>query len=355
MATSGTVGQTTFNTRKLLEHAFGRCRVRREAITAEMLGIGTDCTWLVLSNLANLSVQLWAITRTILPLYENSYQVTLPTGTLDVLTATLRNLARLTDSAITLTTSAGGTADYAFDDDFETACTQTSANGNISAQWDSAVLVTTAGLLFETAFTGTLNFERSDDGSTWVTILSVADVSAAADEWVWYDFDGNLEAEYFRVRASGGGTLDVIEAFFGNNPREITIARLNLTDYANLPDKTSQGSPLQFYLDRQRTQPIMWIWNAVGSEYKYNQIIVNRSRQLEDVGTLPQEVEVPQRYYDAIVWMVAERLAWEVVEVKVDPTVLAQRAEKALAEAQRGDTDASPLYLSPDISVYTRA
>lgn len=354
MATSGTVGQTVFTTRKLLEHAFGRCKVKRVKITAEMLGIGLDCAWLALSNLANRSVQLWAIENTILPLYQNNRLVPLPVGTLDVLTATLRNLTRLTEDA-TVASSAGGTASYAFDDDFDTACTQTSANGNLSAQWVDDVLVTTVGLLFESAFSGTLNFERSDDGSAWVTVSSVTSVTGAAGEWLWYDLNGSLATTYFRVRASAGGTLDVTELFLGNNPREITIARLNLDDWSNLPNKTAAGAPLQFYLDRARSQPIMNIYYAPSTEYRYNQVIVNRSRQLEDVGTLTQEVELPQRYYDAVVWDVAWRLAAEVEEVQVDYEKLQRSAEKALLEAEAGDTDDSPTYIAPDIGVYTSA
>jgi isocitrate lyase len=74
-----------------------------------------------------------------------------------------------------------------------------------------------------------------------------------------------------------------------------------------------------------------------------------------DVGTMAQEVEVPQRWYEAIVSMLAVKMAMEMIEV--DPQIipmLDSKAAQALAIAQAEERDNSPMMIAPNISPYTR-
>jgi hypothetical protein len=74
-----------------------------------------------------------------------------------------------------------------------------------------------------------------------------------------------------------------------------------------------------------------------------------------DVGTLTQEVEIPQRWYEAIVSLLAARVALETVEV--DPQLIPMldaKADKALMIAQMEERDNSPMMIQPNISPYTR-
>jgi hypothetical protein len=74
-----------------------------------------------------------------------------------------------------------------------------------------------------------------------------------------------------------------------------------------------------------------------------------------DVGTMTQELEVPQRWYEAIVSMLAAKLALEIAEV--DPSMiplLDQKANTALYTAQAEERDNSPMMMAPNISQYTR-
>jgi hypothetical protein len=73
-----------------------------------------------------------------------------------------------------------------------------------------------------------------------------------------------------------------------------------------------------------------------------------------DVGTMTQELEIPQRWYEAIVANLAAKLALEIVEV--DPgiiPVLDAKAAQALAIAQMEERDNSPFYVAPNISMYS--
>lgn len=351
MATSGTVSTTTFDTRKVIDHALRRCRIPTPQVTPEMQQIGRENLYLLLSALANRGLPLWTIQKQILPLVTGQIQLDMPTGTIDVLNSTLRNLTRLEGDYLS---SAAGTVANAFDDDYDTSCTQTSTNGNISIELESETLLTSWGILPNGALTTALALDKSDDGTTWTVVATYASDTYSDEVWYWFDIDPAPTALFYRLRATGGGTLNLRELYFGNTPNEIPMYRMNRDDYVNLPNKMFQSRPVQFWFDRQRDTPVMWLWPAVSDQFREYQIVITRARYIEDVGTLQQTLDIPQRWYEAIVWMLAWRMAAELPEVDkaLIPTLKAMNDEQmSLVEAEERDN--SPIKIAPDVSMYT--
>jgi hypothetical protein len=328
VAVSGTVSQTTFNTRKVIDHAFRRCRLPPQGIGGEMIATASEALYLILSNLANRGIQLWCIQKDILPLYEAVSEIPLPVGTVDILNANFRTLTELTG-------------------------TETSSSTAVAIDFGQDIQVTNVGVLFNGASTA-YTIETSPDGSTWTTVATVANPSLTSGEWNWTDLQGTLARQYCRVVASTG-TLNQSDVFFGNTPTEIPMARINRDDYSNLPNKTVQGRPLQFWLNRQRDYPIMNVWQVPNGDFIFAQIVCYVKRYIMDVGTMTQEIEVPQRWYDAIVYCLAAKLAEELPSV--DPQmlpILDQKMLRALKEAEDEERDNSPIYFTPNIAIYTR-
>lgn len=352
MATSGTVSTTVFNTGRVIDHAYRRCRVPPETVTSEMLSIAQDNLYLLLSNLPNMGITLWTIEKHVLPFYQGQANITLPLGTIDVQNFNYRTISRYTGATLS---SSGGVADYASDNDIETSCDQTSPNGSITTLLDTPIFISTLGVNMKAAATYTLVFEWSNDLVSWTTVLSPGAVAYTAGEWHWYDLDPQINAQYWRVRETGGATLDVAEFVVAGNPNEIPFARLNQDDYTNLPNKAFQGRPLQFWLDRKVNQPVMRLWPVPNAAAAYAQCVVWVERYIQDVGSLTQEIEVPQRWYDAIVFQLALKLAIETPQV--DPAMidrLLPLANNALALAQMEERDNSPVMWTPNIAPYTR-
>ena len=327
MAVSGTVSQTTFNTRKVIDHAFRRCRLPPQGISSEMIAVANEALYLILSAMANRGIQLWCIDKEILPLYEAVSEVPLPVGTVDILNANFRTLTELTG-------------------------TETSNSTTVSVDFGEDTQVTNVGVLFSGASVG-YTVQTSPDGTNWTTVLTVANPNLTAGQWNWTDLQGTLAQQYCRV--VGSGTLNQADVFFGNTPTEIPIARINRDDYSNLPNKTSQGRPLQYWLNRQREYPIMNVWQVPNGDFTFAQIVCYIKRYIMDVGTMTQEIEVPQRWYDAIVYCLAAKLAEELPSV--DPQmlpILDQKMLRALKEAEDEERDNSPIYFTPNIAIYTR-
>jgi hypothetical protein len=64
---------------------------------------------------------------------------------------------------------------------------------------------------------------------------------------------------------------------------------------------------------------------------------------------------VPQRWYEAVVAMLAAKLALEIAEVDASMIpLLDQKAQQALYTAQAEERDNSPMMIAPNISMYTR-
>lgn len=328
MAFSGTISQTTFNTRRVIDSAMRRCKIVAQTITSEHLDIAKDQLYLFLSDLANQGVPLWAITKTLYPVYEGVNQIVTYEGTVDILNCNFRTLAELTG-------------------------TNTDTSTSRKVAFSSATAVASAGILWSAAAVP-IALQRSDDGTTWTTIQS-EDPTAAAGEWTWFDLGSVVEALYFRVLALSG-TLSFDQIYLGNAPYEVQISRMNRDDYINLPNKIYQSNRvLNYWLDRQALSPVLNIWPAPNAQATTAQVVVWAHRHIMDVGTLAQELEVPQRWYEAVVAGLASKLAVEVAEV--DPQmipILDSRAADALYKAQAEERDNSPFNLMPAIGAYTR-
>jgi hypothetical protein len=328
MPYSGTVSQTKFNTRRVIENAARRCRVPPQSLTSEHIEVANDQLFLLLSDLANRGMPLWCIEKQIYPFYEGVAQIPLAASTVDVLNTNLRQLQTPSgDETITAT-------EYVVEFQGPTIV------GTVGVKWSAA--------------SEPLAFERSEDGVVWV-LADEVEPQAVAGEWTWYDLPSAVGAQFFRVRATSG-TLDFERIVLGNTPTEIPMARLNRDDFTNLPNKLFQSiRPLQFWFDRQIPQPIMRLWPVPNAAAETSQAVVWVQRHIMDVGTMTQEIEVPQRWYEALVAMLAARLALEYLEV--DPQlipILDAKSAESLRAALIEERDNSPVNLLPDISMYTR-
>ena len=74
-----------------------------------------------------------------------------------------------------------------------------------------------------------------------------------------------------------------------------------------------------------------------------------------DVGNSANLLDIPQRWFDAVVYNLAIKLAEAVtsIDMQIIP-ILAAKAEMALGRARMEERDNSPIYWSPNLQVYTQ-
>jgi hypothetical protein len=356
MAYSDTYNQV-YNIQTLIDHGARRCGKLAEELTSEQLLSARESLGFVMSNLINLGIQYWAIEKKVFGLTPEKYIYTLPDGSNDVLNALYRTMTRTVGS---YTSSAGGVVANAGDNDIDTFCQQTSPNGNISINFgtDNPIYAGSIGLLPYVSGGGsatwTLTLEYSTDNVTWNTLQSLGTVVVTDNNWIWTDIDPGQSVQYYRVRISGGATLALREFYVGNNSTEITMSRLNRDDYTNLPNKNfTANQPYQYWFNRTVPNPEIYLWPTPSNPFV--QMTVWYSKQVMNVGDLTNELQIPQRWYLAVVNMLAHQMAMELPQIPMDRVqYLEAQAEKTLAQAEAEERDRSPIYFAPNISVYTR-
>lgn len=335
MATSGTVGKTVIDTSTILEHAFRRCGKLASTISGELQQSARENLFFVLTDLANRGLSLFCVKKTVINIVANSTLFQLPVGTVDLLDALYRTQTALTGTTLTATDSTGIL--LSADDD----CT------NVAIQFTAAQAAVT------------LVIEYSLDNVTWAQAAAFpAKQALAAGEWFSADVNNTFEALAWRVRDTSGTLPAFTTVTFSNGPYEVPMAKMNRDDYVNLPNKQftvpSGSRSLQYWFDKQ-IRPQMWVWPA--SQGNTDQIVVWTQSQIEDVGSLSQQIAVPQRWYESIIYTLACRCALEMPANELPPgrlEFLEAKAEQHLLQAEDSENDGSPIRLVPAISGYTR-
>lgn len=357
MAYSGTVGATVTSVQTLIDHGARRCGKLAEELTSEQLLSAKQSLFFLLSHLANKGINYWCINKKVFGLKADQYIYAMPLGTIDVLNVLYRTMNRPTGQ---YATSAGGVVALAYDNDVDTWCQQSSANGNISVDYGTGNPIYAGSIGFLPYVSGggsatwSITLEYSVDGITWQTLDNLGEIIVTDNQWVWTDIDPGQSVQFYRIRAYNNTTLALREFYVGNNSREIQMSRLNRDDYTNLPNKNfTANQPYQFWFDRTIPQPTVYLWPTPSDPFI--QMTVWYQRQIMDVGSLSGELEIPQRWYEAVLMMLSHRMAMELPQVAADRiTYLEKMADKYLFEAEQEERDKSPIYLAPNISVYTR-
>ena len=336
MAYSGNIGVKTFNSLKVVDHAFRRCRLPAQAITSEMQEYALDSLSFMLDDLSNVRVPSWCIEKLILPFYQNQPIVTLPLGTVDVLNLNFRQ------------------------PQFPTG-TVTTTNTSYLVNFTTATIVNTIGVKWS-ATAIPLTFQVSSDNNTWVTVGTTnsidlsSGVTAVSGQITWDDISGALPYQYFKIIPTDGvSTIAYSKITLGNMPMEIPLGQLNRDQYVNQSNTVFSGQPSTYYFQRNVAQSVVNIWPAPNLVSETTQLILWRQREIMDTDNLQQEIEIPNRWLEAIVNGLASKVANETpsVDVNIVP-LLEQRAAVSMQRAWDGDGDGSPTQINPGIGPYTR-
>jgi len=356
MAYSGTVGQTVITVQNLIDDGARRAGKLAEELTVEQVQSAKRALFYLLSNLINQGIQYFAIKKKVYGLKADQFEYLLPVGGNDVLNALYRTLNRPTPNSDGGYLNSSGVVANAFDGDVDTIDQQTAPNGYIGINYGqyNEVYAGSIGILPGVSGSFHVLLEWSNDGTTWYLLEDTGVTTWVDNEWLWYDIDPGQTCQYYRMRETGGNTLAVREFYVGNNSTEVTMARLNRDDYTNLPNKNfTANQPYQYWFNRTIPQATIVLWPAPSDPFI--QMTIWYSAQVEDVGALSGQLAVPDRWLMAVQNMLAHQMA------QILPGIDAARigylegqAEKYFNMAEQEERDKSPIYLAPNIGVYTR-
>lgn len=324
MATSGTINTTIIKTSKLLEKAMRRIGRMPAELTPEIVIEAQESLFMLLTSLANRGLNLWCVDKQLMPLYDGQATYVLPTGTQVIL-----NLLHATPETVS-------GADTTSANDYQVMLADRSKVVRIAARFSVS----------PTSF----EVQTSVDGVTWVTVQTVTEV-AESGTLGWYDLDPAPTSAYFRILSPATTTISGV--LLATAVREVKISSMNRDDYANQPNKSQTSDIATNYYFEKLIEPQVTLWPVPNNATRH--LVLFRYRQIQDVGSLTNTLDIPMRWYEAICWHLALRLAFEVPGV--DPArrqEIAQIANSMVIEVEDGETDNAPSYFAPNVGVYTR-
>lgn len=326
MTTSGTVGTTTVDTAKLLEHAFRRCRVKPALQTPELVASARESLYMLLIMLANRGLNLWCVGVDYIGLGQGQATYVTPVGTIDVLNVIYSQPTQATGTDTSTVTS---------------KTTELSVATEVKRIGVKLSAVTAAD---------TLTLASSTDGITYTTIQTEVKTDWTTGTWYWFDLDPTVTDTFFKASFVAAATLS--ELYLASAVNDLPITQWNRDTYSVMNDKHRQGRPCTTYYLEKLLTPRITLWPVPDNNYDH--LTIFRQRQVQDVGTLTQSIEVPQRWVEGIVWQLASRVAFEVDTVQPElMTLIKQMADASLIEVERDETDGAPIFLQPNIRGYS--
>mgnify|MGYP003341839060 CR=1 FL=1 len=145
-------------------------------------------------------------------------------------------------------------------------------------------------------------------------------------------------------------TVDIVEQVIRQysetqNQTDITINRISVATYSTIPNKLTTGRPIQVYVDRKTTTPTITVWPLPQTSDTYT-FVYWRLRRMQDAGSpATNTVDIPFRFYEALIAGVAYRLALK--KAPESAPMLKALADEAFDLAAAEDRDRAPIRMVP--------
>jgi len=135
------------------------------------------------------------------------------------------------------------------------------------------------------------------------------------------------------------GTIDIIDAVIRESSTDQTINRVTIAEYNQIPNKTTEGKPSQYMIDKQYT-PTVYFWNVPDKTYTLVYWAVN---QLDDISASNEDA--PYRWSDCICAGLASKLSIKFAPEKFQ--ILNEMYERSFNFAASSDNDGVSLRVQP--------
>jgi len=150
-----------------------------------------------------------------------------------------------------------------------------------------------------------------------------------------------------RDYALGLDTIDVLSAVVRRDNTDYAIDRVSRDADLNIPNKSTQGRPSQFFIDRS-INPVLKLWPT--PENSTDVVILDRLVRMDDAASQTNTMQMPFRFYPAL----AAGLAYY-ISIKRAPQrtqLLKAVYEEEMERAMSEDRDRASLRIQPYIGYY---
>ena len=146
----------------------------------------------------------------------------------------------------------------------------------------------------------------------------------------------------------------VIRTQSGVNQTDINISRISVSTYATIPNKNTQGRPIQVWIDRQSgateptgvAAPEIYVWPTPDQSNFYT-FVYWRLRRIQDAGTGTSTQDIPFRMLNCLVAGLAYYLSLKIPDAMGRIEMLKMEYENQWLLASSEDREKASLRLAP--------
>jgi hypothetical protein len=133
----------------------------------------------------------------------------------------------------------------------------------------------------------------------------------------------------------------------GGIPTDISLNRISVSTYANIPTKDQTGRPYQIYVNRATVSPQITLWPVPDSSTSYT-LAYWYLRRLDDAtNPVSQTIQVPFRFYNALTAGLAYHIALKRPDAQDRISMLKDLYDEAFQLAADEDRDRSSVRFTP--------
>ena len=166
--------------------------------------------------------------------------------------------------------------------------------------------------------------------------------------------DGQATYTMFRSTADGTsdataiyGVDDILEASYRNSNVDTPLSKINRSTYQALSNKTSEGTPSQYFVQRFIDKVTITLYLTPGSTEAGKFINCYYVKRIQDAGAYTNEADVPYRFVPCMIAGLAYYLSLKFAPERVQ--ALKMLYEDELQRALQEDGSSSSSYISPKV------
>lgn len=131
--------------------------------------------------------------------------------------------------------------------------------------------------------------------------------------------------------AVGADVIDILSVIVRRDGNDFSLDRYSREEFLTIPNKTTQGRPSQFFLDRQNT-PNLKLWPV--PENSTDVIFYDALTRMQDADTFVNTVDMPFRFYPCLAAGLAYYIAIKRAPQRVQllKAVYEEEFERAMTE-----------------------
>ena len=127
---------------------------------------------------------------------------------------------------------------------------------------------------------------------------------------------------------------------------DLSISRISVSTYASIPNKLTQGRPIQIYIDRGQANPSVTVWPVPDASSTYV-LKYYRLRRIQDAGSGVENADVNFRFLPCLVAGLAYYIAQKDPELAPRISMLQTEYERQFDLAAQEDREKASISLVP--------